>query len=276
MKKFNINTPNLADIIQQYLHGSLSKKETNEFERALAQDDVLKAEVEFFRWLQTSLKEKRRMETREMLQQITSSMEIEENPEQLKNLEEQLKHTSPKGPPGFSPLKIIGLSLGVLTSGILIWLFLPYTISSTDAQNIFQKYYSPFSLVESVDPQSQNPPDRALYEYSKANFPEVITLLEEYPNYTTEMDLLMALGISYIETQAIPKAEKIFTIISKDTLDIYAKDAQWYLALVMLKQHKVTTARTYLEGLQHHEKYGNKVEVVLKEIPVNRFSKYTK
>jgi tetratricopeptide (TPR) repeat protein len=273
MNKFNINTPNIEEIIHQYLKGKLTEEDTEAFGKALLQDSDLNAEVEWVKAIQSTLKEKRRAASKSMLQKITTDLEVEGDMNQLEELEQTINPKNQQ--PGFSSstLKVI-IGAGIVVTSLLLWLFVPYTPSIDTRQQVYKDYYEPFQVVAFIDSLSEKNSDKGLFAYSKEEFPKVIIFLKDYAKYTKEMDLMMALGIAYIETGDMTSAEKILSTVSKDTGDIYAEDAQWYLALILGKQGKTDTARQYLELLIDHEIYGASAKEILNQIPVNRYHKY--
>ena len=274
MKKFNLNTPNIDDIIYQYLNGLLSGKDAIAFKQALLDDPELKKEVALTEAMQITLKEKRRATTKAMLQKVTDDLALEGDEQDLEELEEKLKKDRKFSKS--SNAKVVSIIIAVIFGAVALWLFVPYQPSSDALQKVFRDYYQPLQLVESVDSLSPKSSDKGLFAYSKKNYPEVIDFLKGYARFTNEMDIMMALGIAYIEQDDLAAAEKILTKVSKDTTDIYGEDAQWYLALVMLRQGKTEVVRQLLEPLENHDTYGNSAKEILKKLSANRFEKHFK
>lgn len=267
MKKFNLDNPDIDILIRQYLKGRLSSEDKQNFDRALLEDESLKIEVSFIREMQSTLQSQRRAETKEMLERIAVEHPVEEIPEA----------SASKNTPGrnkWPMLLIAGALLGTL--GLFFWLFQDLSPSQETAQLLFKNYYEPFKLTGAYDPQVLNRTSRAFnaYQLEQPDYATVAELLKNYPGATNEMDILMALGIAYIETEAWTKAAEVFTIVSQDTADSYTQDGQWYLALVFLQQRNIATARPLLEDLQDHAVYGSDAREILAQTPLNRFSKY--
>ncbi len=263
MFNFNINNPNILEIIRKYLLEELPERDRIAFEKAMQEDKALADEVALMKELQLTLKGRRRAETKAMLEEITAELNIKPDRQRLKQLEELSSIPPASGFPIATLLKIIA---GGIFIAALWWLLFPLTPSITHSQQLFREYYSPFPLVEAYNPQSNDPIEQALSAYGKANYVKVISLLKDFPSQTKEMDLLMALGISYIESGDLSQAEKVLEVVSKDTIDIYADDAKWYLALTFLKQEKMKDAQRLLESLQQHDTYGPDVRKILQEL----------
>lgn len=267
MKKFNLDHPDIDTLIRQYLKGQLSTEDREDFDQALQQDESLKNEVAFVKEMQASLQAQRRAETKKMLERIALEHPVED-------IKEEGKSNNKPGGNKWPPLLLASALLATLA--LLFWLFQSLPLSPEQSQALFKNYYQPFQLTGAYDPQILNNTNQAFkaYDLENPDYPTVVELLKDYPGATNEMDILMALGIAYIETDAWGEAIKVFTIVSQDTADSYTQDGQWYLALVYLQQGNITAARPLLEDLQDHSQYGPAAREILNQSPLNRFSKY--
>ncbi len=246
-------------LIAAYIEQTLSATERIAFEKRLEEDTALATEVQIHREMHTYYTEpdtlhdlqeyppatmatlKKHLasdETAALSQKIRAGKRIYENTQKRK--------------------KRIRLSYYAAAAAILVIFLISQLVFQQNAtpQELYAEYKNwedvP-SLTVKGTPDAEMAQAEALFLERK--YAEAITIFEKQLP-TQHPHLLIYMGISYLELNAIEKARHSFdTLLQSNTLDSHK--AYWYIALSYLKQGDHTKAITYLELVRSNPKnYG--------------------
>lgn len=219
--------------IDEYILGRLNREESQAVEKAISEDPELASDA--------------KME--EELLKAASVFGQDQLRQRLKTIfKEAQKEEQKKLKPRFS----IGFYLGIAASVAAIVLFIYLLLGSNlDTDAIYAAYYKPYpsSFASRGAPDEENLL-KANQLYDEGKYDEAIPLLEGLID-TREEDgqVKLALGVCYLETDDIEKAQNIFQNIRADGILLYKDLAVWYLALSLIKTEEIDSAKMWLQVL---------------------------
>ncbi len=154
---------------------------------------------------------------------------------------------------------------------ILIGISYFWLSSSSGPEKLFTKYYQPYrgSVVASVvrGDSLLSTEQAAIQAYDNRNYIQAVPLLEKITQQEKSLNWRFYLGIAYLETGDLKKAESSLTVVARDSGSLFYRQAQWYLALVFLKQNNTDQAKEILLVLKKQPgTYAEKANLLLKEI----------
>lgn len=206
----------LFEKIEGYLNQTLTPEEQTAFEKELLASTALQEEVEKHRVLHETLSDTDTLAFREKLARI--SQEIKE--------EEQQESSS-----GFSKYWKIAAAIIVLI-GVSALLWIP-NFAPIQGGGLYATYYEPFPVEDTTRGEDTQDFAEVLTAYSKGEYQQILSQLEEITNAKDSNQFDLYLGNSYMNTNHEKKAIPIFESIAKTSK--YYENAQWYLALTYLK-----------------------------------------
>lgn len=224
-------TQELFEKIEEYLAGTLSKEKVIAFEKEIAADNKLKQEVETQRDLHRVLKDKDTLKFKERLQEISREIKDEE------------QSVASNGD-SFSYWKIAASVVILIGLGTLLWNNYNKADRVTD---LYISYYTPYPAEDVTRGDTKSDLDAIMKSYSKGNYKEVISKLEELLTISNKEQLRLYLGNSYLNTGKEKEAILQFKNVS-DTSRYY-EDAVWYKALTYLKLGDVKKSIPILEEI---------------------------
>ncbi|QMU30515.1 tetratricopeptide repeat protein [Adhaeribacter radiodurans] len=263
--------------MDDYLSGTLSLEDQAWFNQKLQQDTAFAQEVNLQRDIRLGLEKAMNQEFqqtslyKDLLASTTT--EIDQN---LKNrfvlLEEQLAAKEEKVIPLQS--KPVNRSLYYWLSGVAACLILGFFVylfwqNQHKPEQLYAKYYEPY-MIASVqrNGSAQNTQQQAMQAYEEGDYQLAAKAFESCLSLTPQdIDCRFYLGLSYLETQQLPKAEQTLKQVIQATPNEYTTRAQWYLALVYLINNKSKDARLLLQELSRdHGFYGKKADMLMEEM----------
>ena len=99
-------------------------------------------------------------------------------------------------------------------------------------------------------------------DYETAN--THLSRLAEY--YVKYAEVQLYYGITFLELEQYPLAKVTFDKILRYKDSGFVDDAQWYLALMALKQNDTATCKTYLEQIPEDSDYYDKASDLLQKL----------
>ena len=263
--------------MDDYLSGTLPLEDQTWFHQKLQQDTAFAQEVDLQRDIRLGLEKVMNQEFQQtdLYKDILASTttEIDQN---LKSrfalLEEQLAAKEENVKP--LQLERVNRSLYYWLSGVAACLILGFFVylfwqNQHKPEQLFAKYYEPY-MVASVqrNGSAQNTQQQAMQAYEEGNYQLAAKAFESCLSLTPQdVGCQFYLGLSYLETQQLHKAEQSLKHVIQATPNEYTTRAQWYLALVYLKNNKSKDAKLLLQELSRDQGfYGKKADMLMEEM----------
>ncbi|MBN2485642.1 MAG: hypothetical protein JXB34_06685 [Bacteroidales bacterium] len=231
-------------LIENYLEGTLGQQELEDFLKETENSGMFKAEVEFHKEVNDSI--------------VDSSFELREQIQGL--MPGNKKHT----------LRIISL-LAPIAAIFIMALSLINITRQPQTDKVLKNYYNPYQT--DLNTRSSNAFKeehlKAYALYQENNFKASYELLKQLnskkPGATNYASLLY-FGLSALEIGRLDEAEASLKKVSSDSNSAYALHANWYLAMLHLKNNNPAEAEKYFEKLAAKENfYSNKAKRILKK-----------
>ncbi len=231
----------MIEKFDKYVQGKMSDEEKKSFEENELQDESLKKEAAFEVGAREGIENNIRQDLRNT----------------VNSFEKKQPYTSPS-----KNFKWIGIAASILIlSGIAIYLG---TGSST-----YDQYYQPYPNYEftstrngssdEIKQAAYSAYDLGDYQRAVANFDRLLEVEDSPPEKFFR-------GISKIELEDFAGARvDLKEVLASGNVD-YVDAANWYLALLAVKDSKTDLAREYLEKLENSEEFGDKVATLLTEL----------
>lgn len=231
------------NLIDRYLLNLLSEEEKKTFEARLKKDETLVEELNQQRTLIEDIEGIGRIKLKEKLKDIHNEVVIQ--PSKPKTKSKKI----------FFQIATAAVFIGLITT---CWLWSTQSASNSE---LYAQNFEPYVL--SLNQRSEGDIELKNIEslYIDGNYSEAISLFETALNENSlkSSQLLLGLGISYLQTNQPSEAIKQFDIILANKDFNYEDEAQWYLALTHLKLNNIGEARNHLNILtsdstkDHHE-----------------------
>ncbi len=164
--------------------------------------------------------------------------------------------------------KRLGTVCSIVFLGVLCTCFF---FRNFQDERLFLQYYEPYpnvvSFLERGETRVENK-TQAFQLYEQGHYDEALELFEESytPNHTPS-DILFYAGISCIETKKLEKAQNYLSMALQQTDSTFATQANWYMALIYLKENERKKARQYLIKLtQRPDIYNEKATQLLNDL----------
>lgn len=236
-------TEETAIQFEDYLTNVLSNAEKLDFEKKLAQDDVLFAQ--FVNYKETFL---------------ISEHHFSAETAHFKNVIKQAaaNNQSKKEVSVFTISKKWYAVAATIVVFIAVWFFNPNTKATYSD-------YNSHELAQFVERSDTNTfLLKAQNSFNAKNYQETVAVFEKL-DIENNPALQLYYGISLLETNNYTKADSIFKTLSLGT-SIFKQDAMWYLALSSLKQNNLTNCKIYLLQINSDSEKYEKAQKLLGEL----------
>jgi tetratricopeptide (TPR) repeat protein len=243
----------LLQKIDQYLHNEMPPHERTEFELQIAGNDELRNYIQLFTGIDKTMQVKN-----------TSSNENE--------LRQTLQQMNRKYFTGGSIVK---------QGSFKKWLAIAASVIIVVAVSIYflfpgkpaaEKLYAQFAKHDALNIQLRgNKADsiaqNAAVAFNKKEYTAALPLLQNYVRLQADdIQMEFSLAVCYMETGKYNAADTIFTTIAAGQT-AYAATAQWYKALLALKQKEYTKCRAVLNTIPASSSYAAKAKELLAALP---------
>lgn len=225
--------------IEEYLNGQMDAADKAAFEKQLASDESLKAEVEKHRMLKEALGDADLIAFREKLGRVGKEWRDETAEPDHRTFNYQLIF---KYAAAFSLL---------IVSVFAIISFLP----NDQSDQLFQDYFAPYPLESSLRGAEESSDLIVVkQQYKNGNYTDVITDLERLSAYyEDDHSLKLYLASCYLEQAQIHEAKRVLLQIPIN--DHYRSKAEWFLALIGIKEGKQQEALILLKRISTTESF---------------------
>jgi tetratricopeptide (TPR) repeat protein len=287
MSAENENTA-LLEKIDAYLRDELSPEEAKAFEQEINSNPGLKEEVEVNRAINFAIEHKDLKDlkddlkkTSELIKDIRGNVQVsyelnEEISGPRKNTEQNVSTTLmeridkfllsifPANPP---------LRLAMVAAVVLLFLIAAYIVffQSPDPEQLYAANFTPYQNVITTSSRSdvteQTELDKAMILYENKNYAGAIGGLNSYLHqHPDQYELKLYRGIANMQLDSINRAiEDLESVIENNRRLV--DQAQWYLALVYLKDKNVSEASKILKAIAEKENtYSNQAQNILNKL----------
>jgi len=242
--------PEWIDKTERYLGAEMDAGERTEFEAALASNEELRNDVELYI-------------------SINKTMSASPNENELR---ETLQQMNKKYFAGGAVVKRGSFRTWMAVAATLLLLVTAGFYFLFPAKPSAEKLYAQFAVHDPLHIQQRgNTVDslatNAANTFNDKHYIKALPLLQQYlQQQPDDIQVKSALAICYMETGAYMDAEKIFSAMASGQT-AYAETAQWYLALMALKQKDIAQSRTYLQKITATSPYFTRAKELLEKLP---------
>ena len=229
--------------IDQYLLNLLSPEEKSSFEKQLQEDENLMKEFLLHKETFETIEGIGRVELKSRLKKIHSE-EVENQNGESSNIRSLI-----------SKFAIAASFVGLIAFG---WWWMQQPLTPAD---LYSQNFEPFELTLNQRSGSEKLYDDIETAYAKGDFENAIALfktsLEKQDKRSSQ--LLLGLGISYMEGENPQNAIPYFNEIIDNKDFNFEDESHWYLGLAYLKMNDIPNAKVHFEILasdpskDHHE-----------------------
>lgn len=238
----------IEEQIIKYFNGELSTEEMSELERLRAEDLGVEQLFDFNRALYNGIQSAGRSMLKEQLSQIDEEL--------------------PPIPSGSNNI-MFWLRLGVAATITLlatVWFLQPRTHPTNS--DLFDKYYKDFEILSTGTtrgtdslPSAMN---KAILAYASQDYPLAISLFSETIEFSSQNENIY-LALSYLVTDEPERAIQILEGYINNGGNL-RNDAQWYLALSLLKNDQIIRAKAVLKEVLDNPKAGIQADLLLEKL----------
>ncbi len=250
--------------IEQYLDGSLSERDLEVFQQRLLEDKILASRVNLMKQINFSLTDDKAIAVQNAVMDLGDEFfKIERSTES--------KTKTHRLPFYRQPLAIAASFLVILLFSFAIWWQM--TAKPISSQALYATYYTPYQANDAV--RGENVDDslykQALDQYNGGDFLASISTFQKHLALNpTDIQAMYCMAHAHLNgsvpnySAAITQFEKII----EDGKSIKMSKAQWYLALIYLKQDKIEHTKKLLEDLKRSQddKMAKQAEGLLKQL----------
>jgi tetratricopeptide (TPR) repeat protein len=243
----------LLQKIDQYLHNEMPPHERTEFELQIAGDDELRNYIQLFTGIDKTMQAKNTSpnenELRQTLQQMNSKYFTGDGIVQQGSFKKWLA---------------IAASVIIVVAVGIYFLF--------PGKPAAEKLYTQFAKHDALNIQLRGNKADSIAQYAAVAFnkKEYIAALPLLQNYVQlqadDIQMKFSLAICYMETGKYNAGDTIFTTIASGQT-AYAATAQWYQALLALKQKDFSKCSAVLNTIPTTSSYAAKAKELLAALP---------
>lgn len=213
------------ELIEKYIDGNLSAKESKSVEQLIAKDKVFAKEYKLRYEVNEAIMQKDIMTLRENLNNVYNG-----------------QHQSPKNVVRQLFIKNWHLVAASVTILIIVGSFLLSNLNNSSSEQIFEKYYSSENAIFMTRSDATVLDDNlndALEKFQNKEYADAINLLTINE---TNVVAKYYLGLSYMETDQFVKAKASFQNILDSPDNLFIEQAKWYKGLCLLKLDETEAA----------------------------------
>lgn len=160
-------------------------------------------------------------------------------------------------PPQFRRARFIPWSVAAAVLALfsaMLWYLLPGT---GNHKNLYATYYKPDPGLMTVmsAPEEHYDFERAMVAYKDAEYPKAIATWERQLRQKPGNDTLnYFLGAAWQASGDLSQARAYLLRVAGNPNSAFYKEANWYMALISLREQNIQEARLYLEKTDHSRK----------------------
>jgi len=233
--------------IDDFLLDRLPEAEKAAFEAALAADADLSAKVKVQEEIIGGLAVVGRDQFKERLRRIQAEVRAEGDVSAVPLKEERSRRWM--------------LWAGLLALGLLLTLLWLTRTKTVEPAVIYADVFEVYDIsISQRDPSERDLMEELDAYYRNREYDRFITRLDGQEGlYPHHPELYLSLGISYLETNQLEKADEVLLTLENSEYQAYKDHARWYRALAALKGKDIDKTKLLLEdlvndtGADHHQ-----------------------
>lgn len=242
--------------IDQFFNKELNQQELEEFQQMLDTDEEFRGEVQLRMALQKAVAQK----------EATERIQKDAIKRRLKELSTESAQSAVDEKKPEAKVRNIGRWLTAIAAiGILLIIgYIGFNDAQSGGQNLTADFYNNNYAPYDADITLKSIPSNTLIAeldkaYKSKDYNASISLTDSILNeIPQDAEILLIKGIALLEKDRLDEALAIFDSISND---LYKDEVNWYAAMVLLKQNKVTDAKLRLQQIKGN-KYLKKLESI--------------
>lgn len=243
----------LLQKIDQYLHNEMPPHERTAFELQIAGNDELRNYIQLYTAIDKTMQAKNTSPNENELRQTLQQM--------------NRKYFTDGGivkQGSFKKWLAIAASV-IIVIAVGIYFLFP---GKPDAERLYAQFAKHDALnIQLRGNKADTVAQNAAVAFNKKEYPAALPLLENYVQLQADdIQMKFSLAICYMETDKYNEADTIFTTIAAGQT-AYAATAQWYKALLALKQKDYTKCRAVLNTIPASSSYAAKAKELLEALP---------
>ncbi len=256
--------------IIQYFQGDLSEFETKDLFAAMQKDSEMQKTFALEKEIMDATDENSwSFEAGKNVKERKELLEILQN-NQAKTVKKAIQEAkSREGKRGRKTKRMPAFAIGIAASIALIIGVFTLTPNNFDAQATYASYYDANTL-PAFQKRSDNTIgalEKGVQLYTKGNYTQAITSLENIPAAEQDMASQVYLAFSYAEDERYQKAKQVLQNIN-DKKFMDAEKKYWYLALIHVKANQTAQAKQNLQYIIDHNLFQvTEAKKLLEELP---------
>jgi len=238
----------MYELIQSYIDGTMPPKERTRFEQQLQSDPELAEIFKAYQGIELTMRGgEQETALRQSLQQLQKKYSSEKT---------GIRRTM------FSGWRVAAAAILIVVIGALTWFLL-----QRPTGDLYRTYAVHTRLDESFRSGINDSLALAASKaFNAGQYAQSATLLQQYiAKDTSDLQMKLALGISYLEQDRFEEAKTIFSNIYTSE-SVLADKALWYLALTYLKQKRYAQCRMTLSAIAPGADVYDEAQELLKDI----------
>lgn len=221
------------EIIQAYVHDSLSETEKAAFEKEMSLNSALQIAVADYRNIHVSIQQAERESLKKRLQELKNSETVEEQKSVVRRLRPYL------------------LPLAAASVLFIALLGKDFLFSSSNTE-LYNDYYS--SYPNTLQPVTRatgdvNKETTAFVTYEAGDYKKAATLFEEILKTKTDPDIKFYYSMSLLNSGKDKTALALLHELKRDST-LYIPQTYWYAALLELKNGNKQRSKELIDSLQ--------------------------
>ena len=224
MDALNTNDDRLID---KYLAGKLTAEEEVLFAQQIAVDNTFAEEVHFRQNVKRMAQEEGHIQIRNMLKDVDAKLDKRQG----------------------KRFKWWIASAALLALAALLFLLWPVAEKKATPGELYIAYYEPFpnliAPIEKGDAAVQDTKKQAAQAYQRGEYTEAIRLFNSLEN--PDDGAVFYRGLCFLESGQLESAIRDIAKTANSSTAKYQQAAEWYLALLYLKQGKTNDAKVQLD-----------------------------
>ena len=237
----------------QYLDNGMTDAGRKEFELQMAADEELRNYVQLYSSIDKTMKTEKTSPGENELRQTLQHMG-----KKYFSGEGKVKQMS------FKKLLAVAASVIIIISaGIYFWM---------QSEPSEEKLYAEFAQHEAINIQSRGSADDSLAQqaagkFNSRNYIEALPALQVYlTKQPGDVQMRFSEAICYLELNKNKEADAIFSELASGNT-AYAAEAQWYRALLALKEKDITKCRSILNSIPTSSSFYTKAQKLKVKLP---------
>lgn len=277
---FDKNDILMLEKIEAYLQGELPADERKAFEQQIKADPELAREVEITRAVNFSIEHKNLKNLKDDL--VNTNDLIANIRERVQVNYEATENVAPSGKEGIMskidrilqmlfPSPVGRLAMAVAVIVVLLIPTYIFFLQSPDPQQLYADNFEPYPNIITAstrsDVQQAGELDEAMKLYENREYANAINGFNTYINqYPDQYEVRLYRGIANMQMDSINLAIKDLEAVMENNRKL-TDQAQWYLALLYLKDGDVAEARKILKQIAESENiFNEKAQNILNKI----------